>query len=135
MDRPQAEIDGCGIAHHRLRAVVGGLGDTDLARASRLPSWSVGHVASLPDRVWGRPVRTVAGGEHPAALLPFRRWREVEVHLVDLGCGVDPDEWSDGLVRRALPQLVADLSDRADHRQLMAWLLGRGPAPGLGPWG
>ena len=90
---------------------------------------------SVPDDEWGRPVRTVSGGEHPAALLPFRRWREVEVHLVDIGRGVSPADWSDGLVGRALPRLVAGLTERADQRELMAWLLGRGPAPELRPWG
>jgi maleylpyruvate isomerase len=80
-------------------------------------------------------VRTVAGGEHPVALLPFRRWREVEVHLVDLGVGVSPADWSVGLVDRALPRLISDLTQRADERELMAWLLGRGSAPELRPWG
>ncbi len=90
---------------------------------------------SISDDVWARPVRTVAGNEHPVALLPFRRWREVEVHLVDLDLGVTPVDWPDGLVERALPRLVAGLAERADERQLMAWLLGRGPAPELQPWG
>lgn len=90
---------------------------------------------SLPDDVWGRPVRTVGGGERPVALLPFRRWREVEVHLVDLGLAMRPADWTEGLVTQALPGLIANLSDRADQRELMAWLLGRGPAPELEPWG
>lgn len=91
--------------------------------------------AGLDEEVWERPVRTVAGTEHPVALLPFRRWREVEVHLVDLGCGVTPHDWPDGLVDRSLTGLIAGLSDRAEHRALVAWLLGRGPAPDLEPWG
>lgn len=90
--------------------------------------------ASIPDEIWSRPVRTVSGGEHPVASLPFRRWREVEVHLVDLGRDVRPADWPDQLVVRALPRLVAGLTDRADQRELMAWLLGRGPAPELEPW-
>jgi maleylpyruvate isomerase len=90
---------------------------------------------SIPEDVWVRPVRTVAGSEHPVALLPFRRWREVEVHLVDLGGDASPADWPDSLVDRALPGLVAGLTDRADQRELMAWLLGRGPAPELRPWG
>ena len=69
------------------------------------------------------------------ALLPFRRWREVEVHLVDLGIGVTAADWSQGLVDRALPNLLAGLGGRSDPRQLMAWMVGRGPAPHLEPWG
>lgn len=89
---------------------------------------------SMPEDVWAKPVRTVAGGEHPVSLLPFRRWREVEVHLVDLGLGLTPANWPPGLVGIALPRLVATLADRCDHGALMAWALGRGPAPELRPW-
>lgn len=90
---------------------------------------------ALPAQVWDRPVLTVAGDKHPASALPYRRWREVEVHLVDLGTGPAPQDWSQALVDRTLPQLVTGLSGRADQRDLMAWLLGRGPAPELDPWG
>ena len=126
--RPQADIEGCRVAHDLLRSVVADLGDAEVRRASKLPGWSVGHVLthlarnaeamcrridaavrsevidqyeggragraaeieaganrdaaalrndatswsltlddlfqSLPDEVWARPVRTVAGDEH-----------------------------------------------------------------------
>ncbi len=91
--------------------------------------------ASLPDDCWARSVRSVNGAEHPVALLPFRRWREVEVHLVDLGMGFTPADWPQGLVDRALPGLVAGLAERADPRSLMAWMLGRASSPDLEPWG
>lgn len=91
--------------------------------------------ASLPADCWGRPIRTVSGEEHPVASLPFRRWREVEVHLVDLGMGFTPAQWSEELVEQAVPRLLAGLPDRSDPRALMAWMLGRGPAPNLEPWG
>lgn len=90
---------------------------------------------ALPDESWERPVRTVRGDEHPVALLPFRRWREVEIHLVDLGIGFTPTDWSPDLVRLVLPRLLDQLPDRADERALMAWMTGRGPAPELTPWG
>lgn len=44
VDKPQAEIDGCRIAHQKLRAVVGDLDDSDVAQPSELPGWTVGHV-------------------------------------------------------------------------------------------
>jgi maleylpyruvate isomerase len=100
-------------------------------------SWSLtldDLLQSLPDEVWARPVRTGAGEELPVRLLPFRRWWEVEVHLVDLGLTIQSSDWSDGLVNKALPWLVAGLPARADERELMEWLLGRGPAPELQPW-
>jgi maleylpyruvate isomerase len=89
----------------------------------------------LPKEHWARPVVTVGGGEHPVSALPFRRWREVEVHLVDLGIGFTPADWSEGLVERALPTLLSALPARTDRRSLMAWTLGRAPAPDLEPWG
>jgi maleylpyruvate isomerase len=91
--------------------------------------------ASLAPEHWLRSVRAVAGGEHPVSELPFRRWREVEVHMVDLGVGITPDDWPQDLVDRALTRLLVGLPARADQRTLMAWLLGRGDAPQLEPWG
>lgn len=91
--------------------------------------------ATLPAATWPQPVRTVLGGQHPVALLPFRRWREVEVHLVDLDLGFSCADWSQDLVERALPRLISGLPDRADHRDLMAWILGRASPPELERWG
>jgi maleylpyruvate isomerase len=76
--------------------------------------------ASLPDDSWNRPVRSGRGDEHPVARLPFHRWWEVEVHLVDLAIGHTPAAWPQELVDRALPRLVAGLANRADPRSLMA---------------
>ena len=90
---------------------------------------------SLPEDIWERSVRTVAGAEHPVSQLPFRRWREVEVHLVDLRLGYTARDWPPEFVQRALPRLLAGLADRADRRDLTAWLFGRGGPPTLDPWG
>ncbi len=49
--------------------------------------------AGLPDSCWALPVRTIRGNSHPIALLPLRRWREAEVHLVDLDLGFGPGDW------------------------------------------
>ena len=118
-----AEIDGCARAHKRLQKVIAGLSDVDIRRTARevdrdVVEWSDrldGLFRSLQAAVWARSVRTVADGEHPVSLLRFRRWREVEVHLVDLGLGLTPLDWSQELVDRALPQLVAGLTTRVDQ--------------------
>lgn len=89
----------------------------------------------IPDDCWDRSVRTVSGGEHAVALLPYRRWREVEVHLADLDLGFTSCDWSPELIDRMLPDLVTGLPVRADPRELAAWLLGRGAPPQLPPWG
>ena len=114
-------------AARRARQIV----DDALDWANRLDD----TFANLPDDCWARPVRSVSGDEHPVAQLLFRRMREVEVHLVDLGIGFTPADWSQDMVDRALPGLLEGLVERADGRALTAWLLGRGPAPDLGPWG
>lgn len=93
------------------------------------------HFAAIPEDGWVRTVRTVSGGEHAVSMLPFRRWREVEIHIVDLGLDASPADWPSGLVDIALVGLTAALADRCDQRALMAWLHGRGPAPELRPWG
>lgn len=40
--------------------------------------------------------------ERPLGQFPMRRWREVEVHWVDLGIGHEPADWPSGYVRRDL---------------------------------
>jgi maleylpyruvate isomerase len=93
-------------------------------------------LGALPAEVWDRPVLRSgpAGGTVPAARLAFSRWREVEVHHVDLGLGYEPDRWPAGLVERMLPDLLAGLPDRAGRSALAGWATDRGPAPLLSPW-
>jgi maleylpyruvate isomerase len=93
-------------------------------------------VDTLPAEVWERPVLRSgpAGGTVPAARLAYSRWREVEVHHVDLGLGYEPADWPAPLVELMLPGLLAGLPDRADRAALAGWALDRGPAPRLAPW-
>ena len=73
------------------------------------------------------------GRTRPARELPFLRWREVELHHVDLGLGYEPTDWPEDYVARELRLAVDRLPDRvadpADRRRLLAWLVGRGPQP------
>ena len=96
---------------------------------------------ALPAEVWDRPVLRFGGQDGPqgnrvpAATLPFSRWREVEVHHVDLALAYTPADWPAELVERMLPDLLGRLPQRADRAALAAWALDRGPAPVLMPWG
>ncbi len=83
---------------------------------------------------WDRMARSVSGHEHPVAALPFQRWREVEVHLVDLGFGHTPADWPLQMVERWLPDLLRRLPERTDPRTLAAWTLRRGDPPKLDPY-
>jgi maleylpyruvate isomerase len=98
--------------------------------------------------VWRTGRGRVVSGVWPLAELPFRRWREVEIHHVDLGLGYGPGDWPEDYVEaelaRALPYLAARLPAGAtvdvatlDRRRLLAWIVGRGDdadLPALGPW-
>lgn len=87
-----------------------------------------------PD-LWDVPVDAGDRGQLLAGDLPFHRWREIEVHLVDLGLGHQPADWPPDLLERWLPALISGLRSRTDPSDLMAWLLGRADAPALEPWG
>ncbi|MEA2932537.1 MAG: maleylpyruvate isomerase [Actinomycetota bacterium] len=90
--------------------------------------------ASVPDRAWDGHARGADGDSRPCVLLAFHRWREVEVHQVDLGLGPSWDDWPDEYVARELPRALATLPGRlrdpAARRRLTAWLLDRAPGPG-----
>jgi maleylpyruvate isomerase len=92
-------------------------------------------LAALPADGWERLSRSVGGELVPARAVVFSRWREVAVHHVDLGLGYAPRDWPEDLVRLWLPQAQEQFLPTADPRDLLAWLVGRGPAPALAPWG
>jgi maleylpyruvate isomerase len=99
---------------------------------------------AMPEPAWG-VVATSMGRPEPVAGLPFKRWREVELHHRDLGLAFTEDDWSDGYVRRELHH--ATLAWRARHamgltalpaaalalapRTRLAWLVGRRHIEGL----
>lgn len=104
--------------------------------------------ASMPDHAWQGEGRTVAG---PVLLgdLPFRRWRETEVHHADLGVGHGADDWPADYVRLELVRMqmlwaarrpmgltaLPDLALAAPPATRLAWLLGRATIDGLDPAG
>ncbi len=73
------------------------------------------------------------GSRWPCRWLPFHRWREVELHHVDLGLGYGPADWPDAYVEEELARTVAGL-DGGARRRLLAWLVGRAGVPQLGAW-
>ena len=69
----------------------------------------------------------------PCRRLPFDRWREVELHHVDLGLGYEPSDWPADFVARELPPSLAALPSRLPELArsgLLAWLVGRADDPG-----
>jgi maleylpyruvate isomerase len=95
--------------------------------------------ARVPSEVWAQGFgRSTRGELLPCADLPFRRWREVEVHHADLGLDIDHSSWTAAYVDTELPLTLAELPARLtldDRRVLLAWLMGRTDTPpALPPW-
>jgi maleylpyruvate isomerase len=88
---------------------------------------------TAPPEAWAGYGMNSAGGQWPCAVLPFHRWREVEVHHCDLGLGFSWADWPDSYVQRELPRALAALPERLieprARQHLTAWLLGRAEHP------
>jgi len=80
---------------------------------------------------------------------PLRRWREIEIHRVDLGLGYLPSSWPESFVATVLPDLAADRGVTDQVQQLigpdwakLCWLTGRtaqastaiADLPEIAPW-
>ena len=108
--------------------------------------------ARVPAEGWAL-TGTLLGQPEAVSDLPFRRWREVEVHHADLGLAdFSWDDWSAGYVRRELSRLEMAWAARRpmgmtalppaalalSPPRRLAWLLGRLEVEGLEaaqPWG
>jgi maleylpyruvate isomerase len=97
----------------------------------------------LPSDAWPRLSRDVDGKLRSCEELVPRRWKEVEVHHVDLGRGYEPADWPDPFVQRMLPLALASVSERLppgapiptfegiDARTALAWIYDRVEIPEL----
>jgi maleylpyruvate isomerase len=65
----------------------------------------------VPESTWDEEIVAIHGGQR-AWVCVFSRWRETEIHHVDLGLGYAPDDWSPAFVRASLPHLVETLDGR-----------------------
>lgn len=128
--------------------------DDDIERASRRSASE--HVAALRGAVyrlegtwsgareaWTGAGLTIGGERLPVVEIPMRRWREVEVHMADLGLAevsLDSIElWSNEYVRHDLRRLEMSHKARGSMgltglpnavairppRERLAWMLGR----------
>jgi maleylpyruvate isomerase len=89
---------------------------------------------ALDDTLWDRQ-GVMAVGPRTMAEIVAHHLRNIEVHHVDLDIGYRPSDWPTILVEGELPKRLRSFPDRADHAEILAWLLGRARAPELdGPW-
>jgi maleylpyruvate isomerase len=70
----------------------------------------------LPGDAWDRPGRSLSGERTQRAWV-WSRWREIEVHHIDLGLGYSPAEWPVAFVSRGLEEAFAELPPRGDRRR------------------
>jgi maleylpyruvate isomerase len=96
---------------------------------------------------WDGEGRSVRRGLVPVVDLPFGRWRETEVHHVDLGLGYTLHDWPDDYVREDLRRMEIQWNARrpmgmtglppaalqAPPHERLAWLLGRSELDDLPP--
>jgi maleylpyruvate isomerase len=88
--------------------------------------------AQMTPQTWSRHGLNAENEIWPCAVMPWHRWREVELHHVDLGLGYMPADWPEAYVERELAISLSLLPERLDgaaQRQLLAWLVGRAPQP------
>jgi maleylpyruvate isomerase len=120
--------------------LVGEIGDS-CARLEQ--AWAV-----AAERGWEGRWRSPLGPELAVTELPFRRWRETEVHHADLGLdGFGFDDWSPEYVKRELALRTIEWSSRQPMGMTslpkvalqlstttrLAWLMGRVVPAGLEP--
>lgn len=89
---------------------------------------------AFDDSLWNQQGIMAAGPRSMVEILAHHL-RNVEVHHVDLDIGHRPSNWPSILVEGELSKRLRSFPDRAEHAEILAWLLGRAPAPELtGPW-
>lgn len=99
-ENAQSRADGIQQLAARPEAVVQAHADAADALEQR---W-----AALDDgQLWERPVRWLDRGTAPAHTTVWSRWKEVEVHRLDLAAGYSPDDWPADFVQRLLGRLLA----------------------------
>jgi maleylpyruvate isomerase len=121
---------------------------TALVADVRSSIWRLEAAWSGFDR-WTGSYSGARKGSIPVADLPWRRWREVEVHHADLGLGYGFADWPADFVRLELNRLEMQWSSRRPMGQTtlpeavlrtpanerLAWMFGRRDIDGVEPAG
>lgn len=86
----------------------------------------------LSDDLWDQPT-AMLGGTRPARATVWARWRELEVHHVDLALAFRAEQWPRAFLQMALPRVVGGLPERRrDGDSPAAWLVHA--TDGMGAW-
>ena len=99
----------------RAADIEAGVGRPAVELVADVTSAAAGLEAAMDatrEEVWRHGRGRVVSGIWPLADLPFRRWREVEVHHVDLGLAYGIPDWPDDYVEAELARSIAGLAAR-----------------------
>lgn len=124
---------------------IAGMREADIAVGSSLPVdqlvSELGNSCRALEAAWDdlsedqwELKEIVTPGPRTMSEIAFRRLREVEVHHVDLDVGYLATDWPSIYVEGEIERSLPNLPERADHVDLVKWLIGRGEAPRLIPW-
>ncbi|WP_431887095.1 maleylpyruvate isomerase family mycothiol-dependent enzyme [Micromonospora wenchangensis] len=75
-------------------------------------------LAAMPTSAWSAIVQA-RRGPWPVALVLWARWRELEVHHVDLATGYRPADWPAAFAPHLLHEVVGGLAERPDAPALV----------------
>ena len=107
-----AEQRQAGIAAGRGVGAAALLADLRKSCDALMEAW-----AQIPDDAWDRTARGLRGQRTQRGWV-WSRWRELEVHHVDLGMGYSASEWPVAFVSRGLDEAFDELPERADPRRI-----------------
>ncbi|CAM3560370.1 maleylpyruvate isomerase family mycothiol-dependent enzyme [Nocardioides marinus] len=83
-------------------------------------------VAAMDDQEWSRRIDRVPGGPtFRAAAVPAMRWREVEIHHVDLAVGYGHQDWPHAFAEATVDSMAARLADLSPGFRLLLTDAGR----------
>jgi maleylpyruvate isomerase len=90
---------------------------------------------TMTEDAWEQQVVTALGRTVPASQIPWLRTREVIVHSVDLGRGIQFKSMPDDVLVAIASDAVSTHVKRGHAAELAGWLTGRsGAVPTLGKW-
>ncbi|MGH9202518.1 MAG: maleylpyruvate isomerase N-terminal domain-containing protein [Vicinamibacterales bacterium] len=84
-----------------------------------------------PENVWGQTLNAMIG-ERPAWHLVWGRWRELEIHHVDLICGYLPTSWPHDFVDTLFDQVILGLPARLTNDLSLTLSVGDGSQRHIG---
>ncbi len=109
-----------GGAEQRNAEIAAGRGDRAAALLADLRRSCDGLMEAwhkLPDDAWHRIGLSLIGERTQRAWV-WTRWREIEVHHVDLGLDYSPSDWPVAFAVRGLDDAFADLPNRAKRNRM-----------------